>query len=81
MNRGCSSTPCLINGVHIHDPSQLTIDDQLYYLIPPKNMTGIHWDIPLTVLTCTNHTHQLLMDASPGDRRTWMILEDGDLYG
>ena len=74
MNRGCSSTPCLINGVHIHDPSQLTIDDQLYYLIPPKKHD---WNTLGYTTYSTNHTHQLIMDASPGDQPTWMILALG----
>jgi len=60
--------------VHIHDPSQLTIDDQLYYLIPPKKHD---WNTLGYTTYSTNHTHQLIMDASPGDQPTWMILALG----
>ena len=50
---------------------------KVYYLIPPKKH---HWHIlgyiPLPTYS-TNPTHTLIMDASPWDRRTWMILNLG----
>lgn len=46
----------------------------------PKNMTGIHWDIPLTVLTILTSWSWMHHQVINLLGWSW-LLEDGDLYG